>query len=239
MFTGGVAISDTTASTSTTTGSLIISGGLGVAGDLFLGGKLNLALKTASTVNGDVWSDSTRESITTFISGIQQSLTGCIFTQTTDKTIATTTATDLDITGTGIGTKTLPANFFTVGKYLRIQIQGTYTSTSTTNTFTWKLFFGSTVIAVTAACTAPTSKTNMNFTVDLLVGCKSIGSSGTITASGRVMWVTGDTTNAEIRIACTTATINTTTSQAISVTLRNAVNGCITTSKNMYIEVLN
>lgn len=237
--TGKLYIGDTTASTSTTTGSGIFYGGLGVAGNLFIGGKLNLALISASTVNGDIWSDSTRESITTFISGIQQSLTGCIFTQTTDKTIATTTGTDLDITGTGVGTKTLPANFFVVGKYLRIQIQGVYTSTSTASNITCKLKFGSTTIASTVACAGGTSKTNQNFTVELTIGCKSIGTSGTVTASGAFKWAPGDTTNNEIRIACTTTTVNTTVSQAISVTLQNSANGFITTSKNMYIEVLN
>ena len=76
---------------------------------------LQLTQHAGVTVDGSIWNDSTQKALQTSVSGIEQSLMGCIFTQTADQTIADT-VTETTMFGTGVGTLTLPANFWTVSK---------------------------------------------------------------------------------------------------------------------------
>lgn len=76
--------------------------------------------------------------------GITQTLESVIFSQTATRTITNTT-TETSQFSTGVGTLTLPANFFKVGKTIRLMLRG-YISTTGTPNATIRIKLGSTVI---------------------------------------------------------------------------------------------
>lgn len=69
---------------------------------------------------------------------------GLLFVQTASATIANST-TETTISSTGVGRLTLPANFFIIGRTIRITGRGFHSSTANPN-ITLKIKFGSTVM---------------------------------------------------------------------------------------------
>jgi hypothetical protein len=221
---GAKTFTNTTASTSITTGAVIISGGLGVSGDQYLGGKLNLTAKSATTNLGDIWRDSTQESIATYISGVQQTLSGVIWSKTSTTTLAswTTAATILGASSTGIGTLTLPANFFKVGKTIRLRLKGTLGTASTVPTLIIAVYLGATSVGATNTGTATTlttaSMSNRTWVLDVDITCRTTGSSGTVVAGG--VWNLSNSATVDYAWGIgngSAVTVNTTTSLAIDV----------------------
>ena len=95
---------------------------------LYANAKLNLgAVTNASPVDGDLWYDTTKRTFASGVNGVASYLSGVIFTQTASKTIVNT-LNDESIFVEGIGSTTLPPNFLTAGRSIRMRAYG-YIST--------------------------------------------------------------------------------------------------------------
>lgn len=206
-------------------------------------GKMNLAAVSASTTEGDMWADSTQKTASGFIDGIQQQMSGVIFTQTADKSV-TNTVTETTIVGTGVGGLTLPANFFVAGKTIRITMSGVYSTVAVTgDTVTIKIKYGSTVLASKATTALVTGGTNLAWFSDALITCRSTGSSGTVQVSGGVRYqIAGSAiVEDELNNGAATTTLNTTTSNLLDVTVTHSAANAANSVKSLVasFEVLN
>jgi hypothetical protein len=173
--------------------------------------------------DGDYWNDSTQKANQSFIDGIKQSLEGVIFTQTADKTV-TNTVTETSIVGTGVGTLTLPANFFVAGKTLRVRIGGVYTTPGlATPSVTIKVKYGSTVLATTTTSSLLSGATNLEFDGEVLISCRTTGATGTVMTHGDIEYSTGLAGTIAVdslNNAGATTTIDTTTSNLFDITIQ-------------------
>lgn len=208
--------------------------------------SLNMLAGTAPTSPGagDHWNDSTQHAEQIFYAGIKQSIVGCIFTQTATKTI-TNTITETSIIGSGIGTPSLPANFFVVGKTIRLRIGGIYTTPAlATPSIVIKVKYGATVIATVTTSSLLSGATNLEFDGEVLITCRTTGATGTVMVHGDIEYSTGLAGTIAVdslNNAGATTTIDTTGGNLLDVTITwdsatttRSVSSTITT-----IEVLN
>lgn len=187
-------------------------GGLQVDNGKFL----TLGQSSAGSSNlGDIWYNTTSKAAGVNAANAKQTLLGVIFTQTATGTVAnTTTETSLD--STGVGTKTLPANFFVAGKTLRVTGWGVHSAVVVLPTIRIKVKFGSTVILDTTAVN-DLADTNGVFKIEGYITCRTTGATGTVFAEG--VYQEFGLTPGTFQMANTaTVTIDTTTTQAITVT---------------------
>jgi hypothetical protein len=171
---------------------------------------------------------------------IREAIQGVIFTQTATGTVANTT-TETSFVSTGVGTLTLPANFFVAGKTIRVKGYGFHT-TSGTPTLRVKLKIGSTIVLDTGVQTS-TAASNDGFTFEGLVTCRTTGATGTVFGQGyyiEKLTSPGAVNNFAWTNTATT-TIDTTASSLIDVTVQwgtaNASNTISLT--NLTVEVIN
>lgn len=150
-----------------------------------------VSMAYAGGVSGSLWYDSTQLAMSAFAAGIQQQFVGVIFTYWAATAIAnTTTETSLlNVGGPGgfVGTKTLPANFWTIGKQVRIKLKGTIGFTGTAVTATIKVYLGSTLIAtgVNAVGAAANAQT---WEMEIVLMATSVGAAGNIRGTGSGTW---------------------------------------------------
>jgi hypothetical protein len=151
-----------------------------------------------------------------------------IFAQTSDVTTTATGATT--IFGTiSAGSLTLPANFFAVGKTIRITAEGKITSPVTAGTIAFVFSIGSTVLTVTSP-TLSVSLTDKFYKLTLIATCRTIGASGTVFVSGELQ-IDMPLGSAYVAPVTGTNTINTTGTLALNVTSNfSAASHSITTS---------
>lgn len=152
-----------------------------------------------------------------------------LFTATADKTVANTT-TQTTLYGTGVGSLTLPANFLTVGRSLRVKLVG-YVEDTLSPTMQVRLKLGSSVVADSGATTITGSGTRI-FQCEGTLTCRSTGASGTVI--GQIWWLSEDAFSDGWSTTSATTTIDTTATQALDVTLEwgtaNAANTCTITN---------
>lgn len=187
------------------------------------GASTNLPAGTAPTspVAGDLWTDTTQKTFTAFQDGMKQTLSGTIFTQTADKTVTNTT-TETTIVGTGVGTLTLPANFFVIGKTISVKMSGVYSTVAVTgDTVTIKVKYGSTVLASKATTALVTGGTNLYWESNVLVTCRTTGATGTVQVSGGVVYqIAGSAiVEDELNNGVAVTTLDTTASALFDVTV--------------------
>lgn len=131
---------------------------------------------------------------------------------------------------------TIPANFMYAGRTLRYTIAGKYSTTGTpTMTFRCRAGgVGGTLLAASAAITTPSGVTNAFWFAELLITCRTAGSTGTWLADGlatvcaAVAPTVASATGAAAVTPMTaggvtapaTATVDSTASQALSFTLQ-------------------
>lgn len=205
--------------------------------------KIPAGTAPTSPVEGDQWNDSTQKADIAFIDGIKQSRVGCIFTQTADVTVAST-ASETTLIGTGVGTVTLPANFFTVGKTIRIGANGHYGTANPAGTLQIKVKLGTTVILDTTASTMSNGLSNLAWTIaETVITCRTTGATGTVMGQGYAEFSTTHTATTidDFTPNTTAITIDTTASQAISITAQWGTSSASNTitATNVTIEVLN
>ena len=167
------------------------------------------------------------------------SVTSSIFTQTADKTVGNTT-TETTLFGTGSGTLTLPANFFVVGRTIRVRMCGVHSVTGS-ETMRYKAYLGSTAIGDTTAVTE-INDTSEGWELSFIVTCRTTGATGTVATSGIVYMHEATTALDGLDFqttAGTTYTIDTTASQVldIKVTHGTANAGNTITCMNATVEV--
>jgi len=181
------------------------------------GAQIRLGAGGAGTgsVDGDIWNDNGNKSIKVYSNGIAHTVTGGFFAQTASVTVANTT-TETTVTSTGQGTLTLPANFFTVGKTIEYVFSGFYTTTGTP-TLNFKFKYGSTVYVATGTVTLPTIGSSSLFTGRIRVTCRTTGGSGTVFVQGHMDYRGTTVTFAQL-VSTSAQTINTTTTQAATLT---------------------
>jgi hypothetical protein len=198
------------------------------------------------TNEGDYWNDSTQKANMDFIAGIRQSRVGCIFTQTGAGTVGNTAA-ETTLVAAGIGTTILPANFFTVGKTVRITASGYYSTDATAlQTLTMRVRFGGiagTLILTTNSIASTSAMTNRGWRIIAEVTCSGIGTGGTVVAQGIFFKSTSTIAAAvcDMVTAGVSIILNTTIAQQIVVSADwNSASASDTiTCSNLMIEVLN
>ena len=243
----------------TTAEYLIVDGAIGIGGTPSSSFLLHKASTTASSSGrvpagalgdfslneGDYWNDSTQKANIDFIDGINQARVGCIFTQTADATVANTTA-EVTLVGSGVGTTTLPANFFVAGKTIRVNASGYFSTAGTgSQTLEMRVRLGGisgTVVLDTSAHVASTAYTSRLWQVAGIITCRTTGGSGTVFSQGIFISSTSATAAAIVDMEnSTTTTIDTTAAQQIVVSAdwNSAAAGDTITCTDLSIEVLN
>lgn len=157
------------------------------------------------------------------------------FVQTADKTIINSSA-ETTIIGTGEGSLTFPADYFTVGKTIKIHIHG-YHSSDSNPLITLKIKLNSTVVVTDAVASG--NGTNDGFYIHAEIVFRTVGSTGTVSVGGHFEEThSGGATIGLVQAG--TTTIDTTIAQTLDVTwtwgvadIRNTV-----TSQVTLIEVL-
>lgn len=207
-------------------------------------GRAKFSSVAATAVEGDFWNDSTQKAISAFVDGLQQALLGVIFTQTANATI-TNTVTETTLLGTGVGTKTLPANSLIIGKTVRIKACGFYsTDGAAAGTLTFNLKIGGTTVATTGARTAVNAAANFYWEIEAEITCRTTGAGGTVFAQAKFLHQQEATTyNAFLWPLVNTGTdaVDTTVSNALDLTTTfgTADTDNTITCSNSSIEVLN
>jgi hypothetical protein len=227
-----------------TSGSINAITKLNVSASTTTRASMNIAPGPApsSPVDGDIWYDSGQKSLIEYTDNIKQDLVGAIFSQTSSTTVTNTTV-ETNISGTGVGTLTLPANFLVIGKTMSLKAKGFHSGIAgASNTLTIRVYYGATVILTG---TVPASAaTNVGVDLDAMITCRTNGASGTVMSQGyyselsptpsfHPLYATGG--------AASTTTINTTTSNAIRVTAQwgNASASNSITITNLTVTIIN
>jgi hypothetical protein len=192
------------------------------------------------TVEGDFWNDFTQHCLTGYIAGVKQFDSRVLFVQTADKTVTNTNA-ETTLFGTGIGTLTLPANFFVVGKSLRITLRGRHTIDATPPNFTIRLKLG----AVTLASHVHTdlNDTDQYWEINFILTCRTTGAGGTVIGQGYQLeseTTAGDSNSFEPMVMTATAAMDTTAALTLDVTIHPDVAdaGSSHTTTNALVEVI-
>lgn len=168
-----------------------------------------------------------------------------LFTSTATQTVAAT-VTETTIIGSGSGSLTLPANYLTVGKALRLNIRGLY-STPALNigNIAVKIKLGGTLLNTTASASAlAVSVTNAGFDGQAFITCRSTGASGSVALMGGLTYGVGNNLAPlvlAINNGTSATTVDTTSALALdcTVTWSNNTAGNSVSSLNCLLEGLN
>lgn len=160
----------------------------------------------------------------------------CLFSQTSTVTVANSSV-ETTLVGTGIGSVTIPANYFSVGTTLKIRGYGFHTASGSPN-ITVKIKFGSSIILNTGAQSSGNS-TNALVYIDAILTCRSTGASGTLQAQGYYQESGGGINNFPM-VNITTTTFDTTVSQTVDITVQwgTASTGNSISLSNLAIEAI-
>lgn len=193
----------------------------------------------AGTVEGDFWNDYTQHCLIGYVAGVKQFDSRVLFVQTADATI-TNTNVETTMFGAGIGTLTLPANFFVVGKTIRLNLRGVHTMDATPPSTVYRVKLGGVTFATITFADA--NDTNQYFELDFLLTCRTTGVGGTAIGQGVILMheSTGATT-ADFRqlVMTATAALDTTIARILDVTAQPAVAdaGSSITITNAIVEI--
>jgi hypothetical protein len=137
-----------------------------------------------------------------------------IFTQTNTITVANT-ATSTTLLGTLIGSSTLPASFFAVGKTLKIFVSGTYNQDSGSQECALKLTIGGVAVG-TITFSHNGGLTTVYYDAEFTLTCRTVGASGTLQfmGIGRLNH-TGSSLQNYFQVSSTSGSIDTTGTLAI------------------------
>ena len=187
---GVVSINSTTDATTTSDGSVRLSGGLSVADgkQIVTGGNLVMATPSAaSTTAGTIQRETNQDKHYTYANGIGGWVDKCIFSQYATVTQSGVVTSQSLASATARGTRTLPANFFKVGKVIKFRLCGVYTTDVAAGNATVAITIGGTTIRTTGSFALDASITNGYWTLDGEFTCYSTGGSGTV--SGQTVWM--------------------------------------------------
>ena len=168
-----------------------------------------------------------------------------IFSQTTTVTVNSLVTTNL-LTGTIVGSNTLPANYFAAGKTLRLFLSGNIETASSAGSVAFNLTLGSTVLIATGDFTINTSITGA-FTLEAIITCRTAGSfsdfktSILVYSSNITPGATGPFTQSVYTNSASvlTAPINTTNSLQLLVNTTMTTSASTINVHNVYAEYIN
>ena len=204
--------------------------------------SLRLESGTAPTTpnSGDVWHDSTQQCLKAYCGGTTLGLGKTFFTASAGATVASSTS-ETTIAGSGIGSLTLPANFLTAGKTVKIRAWGVYgTKASPVGTFTIRFKFGSTTL-ISLVPTLTVSLTNQMWSFEAEFTCRTTGATGTVFPQMEARLYTSTTALGNIVAGPTaTTTVDTTASAKVDITVQWATSNASNTftCNNFTAEVL-
>lgn len=158
----------------------------------------------------------------------------CLFAQTADVTIANT-AVETSIVGTGVGILLLPARYWTVGKALRVKVDGYYTSDGAAAR-QYKSYLGAVAIGATLSTTGgAVSAVGWQWFVDII--CRSVGATGTVMVQQHHV----QSSSSVQQVATTTTTIDTTVAALLDLRVKWSAGsaGRTLTCTNLTVEALN
>jgi len=152
--------------------------------------SLRIPTGTAPTSpnEGDIWNDSTQKSLKGRIDGVTTGIMNVLYTSNTSNTVTSTNpamGTALTMMPSGVGSLTLPANFWTPGKTVKVYLTGVYTTAAsgqgggqaTVN-------LGATAIVQSSTDTVTANISNQFWYMDFTITCVSTGVSGTFWTQG-------------------------------------------------------
>ena len=184
-------------------------------------GLTNIPLSALTTsVTGLLKGNGT--AISAAVSGTDYQAPTVLWVKTSSTTLAswTTASTLIGAAGTGVGTLTLAANALAAGKTLRIKLMGVMSTAATAPTYQLALTLGGVAVCSTAAVSSTLSKTNIGWTAEFLVTCRSVGATGTVFGQGFcAIATTAQATMVMSTNTLTAATVDTTGALALDVSL--------------------
>lgn len=196
-------------------------------GGVVIGGSV-----PADMLAGDFGYETTQKSFKQGTAGgVDSYIPGVLFTQTADKSISDGNETTMF--ATGVGTLTLPANFWTVGKTLRVTLVGRYTEDGADGALTLRAKLGATTIYTDSTVVLNAGATNQLTYWQYLITCRTTGATGTVmTQPTNEIW--------SYNASTATTTVDTTASAALDVTWDfSDTTGDSVTVTNAIIEILN
>lgn len=131
-----------------------------------------------------------------------------LFIQTAQQNVSNTVA-ETSIIGTGVGSLSLPANFWTVGKTITLKAKGSIANTATP-TLQWRLLYGATALIDTTALTMTAITGAQPISIEFEATCTATGVSGSVTVGCRINYGTTNMAEASYQTYPGTATVDTT-----------------------------
>lgn len=133
-----------------------------------------------------------------------------LFAQTASVTVGNSSG-EATLTGAGVGSLTIPANFLIPGTALRIAAFGYYTTTASP-TLDMKIKLGATTVLDTGANNAPTAVGSARYwEMTCIITCRTVGAPGTVQAQGTMRYATSHTAEQADDFGPNTTTTNITT----------------------------
>ena len=148
---------------------------------------------------------------------IPNDIIGLAFVQTNSVTIANTDA-ESEIMGTGLGSKTLPPNFFTVGQHITAKIKGVMETTGNP-TIRLRTYLGGNLLADSGDVSLGPTSGPVFMSVEFGYTCRTAGSSGTGIGQARFLYDTGNAEGIIGAVMTTPAALNTTVANVILITI--------------------
>lgn len=190
------------------------------AASLALSGGMTFASIAAATTDGGLQRESNQEKLYAYANGIGGWLDKCLFSQYATVTQSGIVTAQSLASATARGTRTLPANFFKLGKVLKFRLCGRYTTDAAAGNATVSILLGGTTFRTTGSFAMDASSTNQPWEIEGEIVCQSTGATGTV--EGVAWWahgITGATGNFNIEPMAGTGavTVDTTASAAFDV----------------------
>ena len=207
---------------------------------LYFNPEYNIQTVPDEAYNATTWNGSLEVPTKNAIRDKIETMPSVPFIQTANATVANT-ITETTLIGTGIGTMTIPANVFTVGKTLRLTWRGILSDTGTP-TLRIRVKIGSTTIGDTGALALAGVITNEEWSVNYIMTCRTTGVTGTIFGQGDFNFDNAASEGLTFGMpSTTTTTIDTTIPQLLSITAEwgTADPTDTITSTNGILEFLN
>lgn len=167
-----------------------------------------------------------------------------LFSSTATQTVAATTV-ETTIIGAGSGTLTLPANYLSVGKTIRFSVRGLYSTPAVSvGNILVKIKLGSVTLASATANALVAVASNLGFSGEGFITCRTVGASGTVIMMGGLEYGVGNNLAPlflAINNGSSTSTVDTTGTLVFdcSITWSNNTAGNSVSSLNCLLEGLN
>lgn len=159
------------------------------------------------------------------------------FDATTAATVGNT-ITETSLIGTGVGTKTIPANYFSVGSMVKIYLTGSIGTDAVVPSITIKVYHGATVLSTATVTPGAQIAAGTFFEYTSTIMVPTIGAGGNL-VTGQVMWLNNATAVGPAAAPASQA-VNTTVAGALDVKITWGTAAALNTItvSTAYIEVI-